>query len=358
MRRDASMGMQRSQLLREILHLKSEITRLETASVNAAVGNAGHVNTDGATARSTHTATPNVAAGGAPPTPAAKQPVEVLSNEERRTIIKLQSEIRDVRREAERLMDQVNALNLQNETLSEQMEQMQTTHHDEMQEIVSTANNRITELEQTVEMQRQSEHTCLRCLESIEELVCAKCFAASIKQAPETPQTPSTQATPLSPATATPAPQAGPARSVKGKFASKARLVGQVAIAAAVRPISGSVDGSLMIAPSRAAAPPAASQVPPKKKTWSFERDVQAWQEHCEKQMAEEREDFKAQLQQKDVEIEEIMQAALKGRLEVVEQVATVERNFWETQMIALKQQQANLSKEFRRLCEVSREIQ
>ncbi len=73
--------------------------------------------------------------------------------------------------------------------------------------------------------------------------------------------------------------------------------------------------------------------------------------------MEEEREDFKVKLQYKEAEIEEIMQAALQGRLEVIEHVTILERNYWETQIIAMKQQQIDLSKAYRRLCEVSKEI-
>ena len=347
-RRDADLGMQRSQFLKEILRLKSEITRLESAS--------------------SHTGE-EAARGGGPSLPGGGVSVSVLSDEEKSTVIRLQSELKDVKREAERLMDQLNDLNLENEALLEQIQEMHVTHSDEMQQIISNANNRISELEHTLELvesKKQNEPTCCRCSEAIDEPICAKCYAAAMPQAPESapglapelapesPQTPHTQATPSSPATPAPAPAPAPAKSLKGLFTSKARLVGTLS---AIKPLSGPGDGSLMLAPLSAAPPPASTRVPSKKKTWSFERDVQAWREHCERKMVEEREDFKVKLRYKEAEIEEIMQAALKGRLEVIKQVTILERNYWETQIIAMKKQQMDLSKAYCRLCEVSKNV-
>ena len=91
----------------------------------------------------------------------------------------------------------------------------------------------------------------------------------------------------------------------------------------------------------------------PVKKAWSFEKDIEAWKAHCEKTMAQEREEFKAQLDQKDAEITELIHVAIDGREKIYDELTEIQQNHWESLLINANTKLRQMTSAYRRLCQV-----
>ena len=355
-RRGIELGMQRSQLLKEILKLKEEITRLQVPLQGG--GGGGTVGAAG----SGGGGTVGVASGASPV-------VTKMANEERRAVTRLQQEIKEVRREAERLMNQVNDLQGTNEELSEQVMQIQMAND----EVIDAVNSELLEAKQgIVDLEEQLTAAraynskkssapiavapvCKKCMATVQEPLCSKCVAAL--QPPANP--------------ANPTPPKG-AKQAWGGAAAKLRMVGRLgsmkAMGAPAKTLTLQVPGASQNSVTDAGASSTTTAAlqnqtqakPPtlklsaaaKKKAWSFEKDIEAWRAHCDNLIAEEKEASRVKIEAKDADIAELLHASLQGRKEIYDQLADVEKNFWEPQLAQMSQNLVNMASAYAELCE------
>lgn len=305
-RRGAELGTQRSQLLKEILKLKEEITRFQVpGGGSSGVGSGGALVATGAA----------IDGGGA-------SAITTMSTEEKRTVTRLQQEIKEVRREAERLMNQVNDLQGANEELSEHVIQIQMVKDEEINEVnneLLEAQQRMVDLEKQLAAARAYTSkkssapipppTCKQCMATVEEPLCSKCVA--------------TIQPPVSPAN--PTPPKGAKQGWVGA-ASKMRMAGRLgkmsALGGSAKNLTlqvvseysaagaGASSSSTTVGALRKQTSPA--EVPPpslkfstgaKKKAWSFEKDIEAWRVHCDNLIAEEMDASRVKLEAKDADI-------------------------------------------------------
>lgn len=366
-RRDAALGLQRSNLLKEILRYKEQITRLEMSHSGGGGGGGGSSSAG------------NNSGGGAVSGSAGAAP---MSNEERRATIRLQKEITDLRKETERMIHQVTDLTDTNDELLQQIASIADEKDQEMSLISSElldSQMRIEELEFQLSVVEDDLRRTLSKLEmasaeaddkedtsptvallSAHEVVCQKCKCiipeplcpSCIK--PLAPSPPKTLTNPTAPV--------GDHASSSALPAGKTSIFARIATSAAKAKISARLvtpkTVSLQVAQSAdtAATPSPAAARGPKKRQWSFEKDIVAWKEHCDMLIAQEKEASRLKLDEKEAELAELLHAALQGRIEIYEQLAQVERNYWEPLLLDANRRSFQLLVAHKQLCADTRE--
>ena len=310
LRRDAGLGIQRSQLLKEIVRYKEEITRLQLLA-SQSEGTARPVGGDG-------------------------------KAEDRRSIYRMQAEAKEVRKECERLIMQVASLDEQISALEEQVQQVEEEGAAEVAAVIqelSEAKNRILELEHAITTNNSAPSLpplCKECSQAIQEPMCSACHAVSNPKAQEQPSA---------------VPKDKKKTSLSARFTGKARVLGR--LAAAAKDKGAAKSHATVAEPAGTTPTPDLLAKAFKPKAWSFEKDIEAWKAHCEKDMAAEREAFKLKLEAKDSDIVELMHYAMEGREQIYDQLAQIERNYWEPQLIDAKHHLRQISLSYKRLCQV-----
>ena len=417
-RRDAEMGVKRSQLLTEILKLKSEITRLQMAQDNES----------GASQAVASQSTPTHALKASGDGDAATVPVAgagarndafkklVMTQEEKKTTMRLNAEITQLRKEAKELMDNLTDVSAQNNELLEQIERIVQEKDEELQKLneeLETSKTKMQELQAKLDsrVRPAAKLYCIDCCASIgESPVCSDCQTAQIREQLTESLTakitaelqaslpePKTEVVEVIKEVALDAkPDATAARLKAGATLARAlqpkapaaradwcpKCNGKACPTCGLPPDAAKPDahgaksrsrflasaGSKVLTGVRLGfkrgavtgtqeagqAEPSAGIVPmvAPKKVWSYEKDIEAFQEHCDRLVAEERELWQQRLAEKDSDLQELHHAALQGRAEIYGELKEIERNYWEPQIVECRKKLFEVSSAYETLCE------
>ena len=417
-RRDAEMGVKRSQLLTEILKLKSEITRLQMAQDNES-GAAQAVVSQNTPAH----APKESGDGDAATVPAASAGARndalkklVMTQEEKKTTMRLNAEITQLRKEAKELMDNLTDMSAQNNELVEQIERIVEEKDEEIQKLneeleASEAKRQELQAKLDSRVRPAAKLYCIDCCAPIgESPVCSDCQTAQIREQltesltakitaelqaslpePKTdvvevikevaldakpdataarlkagatlaralqPKAPAARADSCPKCSGKACPTCGLPPDAAKPDAHGAKTRSRFLASAGSKVLTGVrlgfKRGAVTGTQEAGQAEPSAGIVPmvAPKKVWSYEKDIEAFQEHCDRLVAEERELWQQRLAEKDSDLQELHHAALQGRTEIYGELKEIERNYWEPQIVECRKKLFEVSSAYEILCE------